>query len=123
MGSRDSIRTDEGTPFVFGTFRGIGNQFTAHALEHTGIVAGNNNQFGIHSLIHGGEDTGNSLQRATLGSNITVGDWAVVFRSNIGDGVTLGEYSYIDNTTIAPGTTIPARAIYIDGVYKGQVEW
>ena len=125
MGNRDSIRADEGTPFRFGTFRAIANQFTAHALVGSGIVAGNNNQFGTHSLVHGGEDTSSGItqRQTTLGSNITVGDWAVVFRSTIGDGVTLGEYSFIDNTTIAPGMTIPARAIYIDGVYRGQVEW
>ncbi len=126
MGNRDSIRTDEGTPFVFGTFRGVGDQFTAHALEHTGISAGDNNQFGFHSLVHGGPDTstiGSITQGTTLGSNITVGDYAVVFRSTIQDGVTLGFRSFIDNSLIMANTVIEDRAIYINNDFVGYVEW
>jgi carbonic anhydrase/acetyltransferase-like protein (isoleucine patch superfamily) len=125
MGNRDSIRADEGSPFVFGTISQIADNFTAHALEGTGIVAGNNNQFGFHSIIHGGEDTstGSTTLGTTLGSNIIVGDWSVVFRSTIQDGVTLGSYCFIDNTLITAGTVIPDRAIYIDNVFLGFVEW
>ena len=125
MGNRDSIRADEGSPFVFGTISQISDNFTAHALEGTGIVAGNNNQFGFHSIIHGGEDTstGSTTLGTTLGSNIIVGDWSVVFRSTIQDGVTLGSYCFIDNTLITAGTVIPDRAIYIDNVFLGFVQW
>jgi carbonic anhydrase/acetyltransferase-like protein (isoleucine patch superfamily) len=125
MGNRDSIRADEGSPFVFGTISQISDNFTAHALEGTGIVAGDNNQFGFHSIIHGGEDTstGSTTLGTTLGSNIIVGDWSVVFRSTIQDGVTLGSYCFIDNTLITAGTVIPDRAIYIDNVFLGFVEW
>ncbi len=125
MGNRDSIRADEGSPFVFGTISQMGDRFTAHALEGTGIFAGSNNQFGFHSIIHGGEDTstGTSTQSTTLGSNIIVGDWSVVFRATIQDGVTLGSYCFIDNTTITAGSVIPDRAIYINNVFLGFVEW
>lgn len=124
MGNRDSIRADEGSPFVFGTFRQIADSFTAHALEGTGIVAGNNNQFGFHSIIHGGEDTSTgSRLGTTLGSNIIVGDFSVVFRSTIQDGVTLGSHCFIDNTLITAGSIIPDRAIYINNVFLGFVQW
>ena len=124
MGDRDSIRADEGSPFVFGTISRMADSFTAHALEHTGIVTGNNNQFGLHSIIHGGEDTSTgSRLGTTLGSNIIVGDFSVVFRSTIQDGVTLGSYCFIDNTLITAGSTIPDRAIYINNVFLGFVQW
>ena len=124
MGHRDSIRADEGSPFVFGTISRMADSFTAHALEHTGIVTGDNNQFGFHSLIHGGEDTSTgSRLGTTLGSNIIVGDWSVVFRSTIQDGVTLGSHCFIDNTLITAGSIIPDRAIYINNVFLGFVEW
>ncbi len=127
MGNHDSIRADEGTPFRFGTILGIEDQFTAHALEHTGIVAGNNNRYGYHSLVHGGSDSSSSsgsiTEGTTLGNDITLGDFAVVFRSTIEDGVTLGFRSFIDNSLIKEGSTIPDRAIYINNVYVGLVEW
>ena len=124
MGNRDSIRADEGPLFVFGTFRQIADSFTAHALEGTGIVAGDNNQFGFHSIIHGGEDTSTgSRLGTTMGSNITVGDFSVVFRSTIQDGVTLGSHCFIDNTLITAGSIIPDRAIYINDVFLGFVQW
>ena len=123
MGNRDSLRADEGPEFDFGSIAKMGDRFTAHALEHTGITVGNNNQFGSHTLIHGGEDTGASVQGSTLGDNIRVGDWSVVFRSTIQDNVTIGFRSFIDNSLVKEGTVVLDREIIINNIPSGFVEW
>jgi carbonic anhydrase/acetyltransferase-like protein (isoleucine patch superfamily) len=153
MGNYDSIRADEGDDvptghphgFDIGAISQMGDHVTMHALEHTGIVTGNNVRYGYHSLVHGGEDTGNAPATDTtrIGDNVTIGDWAVVFRSNVGSGITIGDHAYIDgsqlylkngniwaNRSVAGlpdvrlfvGSVVPARAIVIDNVVVGQVE-
>jgi len=124
MGVKDSIRADEGTPFAFGTIRSMADRVTVHALVGSGVVAGNNNTFGTNVLIHGGADTGNNnAVQITLGSNITVGDDSVIFRSNIGDGVVIGKKVYIDNSQIAASSIIADKSIIINNQFLGFVEW
>ncbi|MBP6774606.1 MAG: hypothetical protein KA154_16535, partial [Gemmatimonadaceae bacterium] len=58
-----------------------------------------------------------------VGDNVTVKDWAVVFRSKIGANVTIGVRAYIDGSHLAPGTIVPDRTIMIRDKIVGLVEW
>jgi carbonic anhydrase/acetyltransferase-like protein (isoleucine patch superfamily) len=154
MGNYDSIRADEGDDaptahahaFDIGMIRSMGDRVTMHALEHTGIAIGNNVRYGFHVLVHGGEDSGNAPATDTtrIGDNVTIGDWAVAFRSTIGNGINIGAHAYVDGSQLYVkdgnvyadtnadgigdklmffGAAVPSRAIIIDNVYLGQVQW
>jgi len=124
MGIRDSFRADEGFPFVIGILTSVGDATTVHALEHTEVEIGNNFTVGAHVVIHGGEDALNvPPERTRIEDNVTVSDWAVVFRSTIGAGSTIGFRALIDGSQLAPGTVVADRSIIIDNVFLGFVEW
>lgn len=58
-----------------------------------------------------------------VGDNVHLGGGAVVSQSVLGNGVTIGARAYVAGTTVPAGTTIPAGAIFINGQYRGQVQW
>jgi carbonic anhydrase/acetyltransferase-like protein (isoleucine patch superfamily) len=124
LGHGDAIRADEGSPFLFGPFGRVANRVTFHALVGSGITLGSNDSFGFHSLIHGGPDIPNPpAETTTLGNNVSVGAYAVVYRSHIGDNVVIGAKSYIERSTIAPGTIIPPGTVMILDQVVGTVQW
>lgn len=148
MGRFDSIRADEGDdsqPFQIGIIKQMLNRSTMHALEHTGIITGDNVRYGFHTLVHGGEDTGNAPTDTTrIGNNVTLENWSVAFRSTIGDGVTIGFRALVDGSQLYlkdgdvwadttgdgvpdvklfTGPRVPNRAVVINNVVVGQVEW
>jgi carbonic anhydrase/acetyltransferase-like protein (isoleucine patch superfamily) len=122
MGHDDSIRGDEGTPFVIGEIRRMGNRVTIHGLEYTCLSIGPRASFGYHSVIHAGTVPGQG-PTTTIGANVTIGAWAVVFRSIIGKNCVIGPYAYIDGSQLKPGTIVPRGAIIIDNQYVGRVQW
>ncbi len=124
-GNADVIRVDEGEPFEFGTIAGLGDRFTAHALEFCELQVGNNFRAGFHSVLHAGEDDGNAdpTERTVVGDNVTMADWSVVFRSTIGAGSTIGFRALVDGSQLAPNTVVPDRAIIVNNVLVGTVEW
>ncbi len=124
MGSDDSIRADEASPFLIGAIRRMGYRVTIHGLEYTNLASGHGDSFGYHSVIHGGEDSGQQPEETTkIGAGVTIGAWAVVFRSTIGDSCRIGPYAYVDGSQLAAGTIVPKGAIIIDNQYIGQVQW
>lgn len=97
---------------------------TFHALEHSNIEIGNNSAFGYHVVIHGGPDDASAPGDLTrIDDDVTVKDWAVVFRSKIGKGSVIGVRAYVDGSHLAPGTVVPDRAIMIKDKIVGYVEW
>jgi carbonic anhydrase/acetyltransferase-like protein (isoleucine patch superfamily) len=124
MGNRDSIRTDEGSPFVVGQLGAMADEVTFHALIGSRIDVGTGCRFGLHALVHGGEDDARTPAEVTrLGDNVIVGDGAVVFRSLIGSGSTIGNRAFVDSCDLPPGTVVPAMTILIGNVNQGMVEW
>ncbi len=124
MGSDDSIRADEASPFLIGRIAGMGNRVTIHGLEYSNLTSGHGDTFGFHSVIHGGEDSGQEPQATTvIGSAVKIGAWDVVFKSTIGNRCVIGPYAYIQSSTLAPGTVVPRGAIIINNEYLGRVQW
>ncbi len=124
LGADVAIRGDEGVPITLGSIVSIGNDVTFHGLEFTatqtesGVVVGN------HVVIHGGDGGSSTPGKLTLiGPNVTIKDLAVVFRSTVGANCSIGFKAYIDGSIIAPGTVVPDRAIIINNVPMGFVEW
>ncbi|MGQ0650550.1 MAG: hypothetical protein ACT4P7_23670 [Gemmatimonadaceae bacterium] len=123
-GRHVSIRADEGEHFRFGVVGRLQDRVTFHALEHTSIDVGANAAFGYHVVVHGGPDDGSEPHELTrIDDDVTVKDWAVVFRSKLGKGVLIGTRAYVDGSQLAPGTVVPDRAIMIKNTIVGYVEW
>ncbi len=124
LGHQISIRADEGEHFQFGPIGHFQDRVTFHALEHSDIEVGGNSTLGYHVVVHGGADDGSEPHDVMrLGDDVTVRDWAVVFRSKIGAGTSIGVRAYVDGCHLAPGTVVPDRAIMIKDKLVGYVEW
>jgi carbonic anhydrase/acetyltransferase-like protein (isoleucine patch superfamily) len=124
VGRDVSIRADEGEHFHFGIVGRLQDRVTFHALEHSDIDIGNGDSFGYHVVVHGGPDDASTPHEMTrIADNVTVKDWAVVFRSKIGANVTIGVRSYVDGCHLAAGTVVPDRTIMIKDKVVGVVEW
>lgn len=120
IGSRISLRADEGAPFVVGTIRSMANRTTFHALEHTELHLGNNGRYGFRSLVHGGPANFNPT---TTGANFRLRERGVFFRSTAGNNVTVGCRSLVQESNLANGTTIPDKKVVINNVTVNNVEW
>jgi carbonic anhydrase/acetyltransferase-like protein (isoleucine patch superfamily) len=124
VGRNISIRADEGEHFHIGILTSVQDRVTFHALEHTDIDVGQHDTFGFHVVVHGGPDDGAEPHELTrIEDDVTVKDWAVVFRSKIGKGSTIGVRAFVDGSHLAPGTVVPDRAIMIRDKIVGYVEW
>jgi len=124
MGSRISLRADEGSPFIIGALRSIGSNATFHALEHTEVFIAGNARIESGSLVHGGPNSFNS-NTTTAGFGFQLGAKAVFFASRIGGLGRIGYKSAILSTdfgTVA-NTRIGDCQIYNAGVKVGDVEW
>lgn len=120
MGFRISLRADEGEPFQVGTIDSMADRTTFHALEHTKLKLGNEGRYGYHSLVHGGPTP---FADATIsGDNVSVGTWAVLFRSRIGSNSTIGFKSLVQESDLPAGTNIPACTVVINNAVFGKVE-
>lgn len=124
IGRNVAIRADEGEHFHFGVIARLQDRVTFHALEHTDLDVGQRDEFGYHVVVHGGPDDGAEPHEITqVGDDVTVKDWAVLFRSKVGNGVVIGVRAYVDGCHLAPGTVVPDRAIMIKDKIVGYVEW
>jgi len=123
MGSKISVRGDEGEPFKVGTIAYMDSRVTFHALEHTHITLGNNGRYDYHSLVHGGPNTfnGNTTQ---AGDGFKLGAHAVFFNSRVGDNSRVGFKTVVLNSDFgANPTTIGDCKIVSNGAQIGDVEW
>nr|MBP9107818.1 hypothetical protein [Gemmatimonadaceae bacterium] len=124
IGRNVAIRADEGEHFHFGVLTRMQDRVTFHALEHTDLEVGSRDEFGFHVVVHGGPDDGAEPHEVTkVGDDVTVKDWAVVFRSKVGNGVVIGVRAYVDGCHLTAGTVVPDRAIMIKDKIVGYVEW
>lgn len=124
VGRNVAIRADEGEHFHIGVIGRMGDRVTFHALEHTDLEIGAHDVFGSHVVVHGGPDDGATPHEVTqVGDDVTVKEWAVVFRSKVGKGCVIGAHAYVDGSHLAPGTVVPDRAIMIKDRIVGYVEW
>ncbi len=124
IGRNVAIRADEGEHFHFGVLTRLQDRVTFHALEHTDLEVGSRDEFGFHVVVHGGPDDGAEPHEVTkVGDDVTVKDWAVVFRSKVGNGVVIGVRAYVDGSHLLAGTVVPDRAIMIKDKIIGYVEW
>ncbi|MBK7831986.1 MAG: hypothetical protein IPJ56_06490 [Gemmatimonadetes bacterium] len=124
IGRNVAIRADEGEHFHFGVLTRLQDRVTFHALEHTDLEVGSRDEFGFHVVVHGGPDDGAEPHEVTkVGDDVTVKDWAVVFRSKVGNGVVIGVRAYVDGCHLTAGTVVPDRAIMIKDKIVGYVEW
>lgn len=124
LGQQISIRADEGEHFRFGVVGHFQDRVTFHALEHSDIEVGGNSTLGYHVVVHGGADDGSEPHDVMrIGDDVTVRDWAVVFRSKIGAGSTIGVRAYVDGCHLPAGSIVPDRAIMVKDKLIGYVEW
>ena len=130
VGSRISLRADEGEPFHVGEIARMNDRTTFHALEHTGIQLHDDITYGMRSIVHGGASAAtvnNPHSETTVGDHSKIGNYAVVFRSTLGHNVMIGCGSLVDGATLADDTVIPARTIVINAGHSNPqrypVEW
>lgn len=126
LGSRISLRADEGEPFAVGRIARMGDGVIFHALEESDLAIGDNVTYGRGVIVHGGGRVvveGQPETQTTIGDNVTLRDGAVVFRSTVGAGSTIGNRSAVVGSVIPPGTVIPDRVIFLNGEIFGPVEW
>lgn len=124
MGSRDSLRADEGSPFVLGPISFMGSGVTFHALEHTAIQISGNGRFESGSLVHGGPNTYSS-NTTVAGFGFRLGAKSVFFNSRIGALGRVGFKSAVLGSDLgtAQNTRIGDCQIINNGQKAGVVEW
>jgi carbonic anhydrase/acetyltransferase-like protein (isoleucine patch superfamily) len=127
IGSRISLRADEGQPFNVGEIAGMANDVVFHALETTSLTLGNRIGYGPRALVHGGRQVVNGVANGpetSVGNSVGLAPESVVFRSVIGERSAVGQKSAVFNSTVAPRTQIRSRTIYADnGSLILPVEW
>lgn len=101
VGRRTSIRADEGAPIIIGENAEIEDRVTFHALKGTSIQIGANLDTDDNIVFHG---------PLTVGSDLTIGDDSVLFRSKVGDNVSIGSGALVIDVTLRSGVTVPDGA-------------
>jgi len=119
MGSRISLRADEGKPLVIGRIAEMGTRVLFHTFPGTQIHVGHDGNFGSRSIIHAGP----FLNPTQTGRNFKLAARAVFFQAQAGDNVTIGARSIVILSILPDGTVIPARKVVIGGVIVGDVQW
>ena len=124
MGSHDSLRADEGSPFILGPVTFMGSAVTFHALEFTGVQIGGGGRFESNSLVHGGPNGFNS-NTTTAGYGFRLGAKSVFFASRIGALGRVGFKSAVLGTDFgnSTGKRVGDCQIINNGIAVGDVEW
>ncbi|MBS1788367.1 MAG: acetyltransferase [Acidobacteria bacterium] len=124
MGSRDSLRADEGSPFILGPISFMGSGVTFHALEHTALQISGNGRFESGCLVHGGPNAYSS-NTTVAGFGFRLGAKSVFFNSRIGALGRIGFKSAVlaSDLGTAQNTRIGDCQIINNGQKAGVVEW
>lgn len=101
VGRRTSIRADEGAPIIIGAGSVIQDRVTFHALKGTSITIGDRLTAKENIVFHG---------PLVMGNSVSVGDDSVVFRSKVGSNVKIGERALVIDVTLRDGVTVPDDA-------------
>jgi carbonic anhydrase/acetyltransferase-like protein (isoleucine patch superfamily) len=127
IGSRISLRADEGGLFNVGEIAGMANDVVFHALKANSLTLGNGIGYGPRALVHGGRQVVNGVANGpetSVGNSVGLAPNSVIFRSVIGERSAVGQRSAVFNSTLAPRTEIRSRTIYADnGNLILPVEW
>jgi carbonic anhydrase/acetyltransferase-like protein (isoleucine patch superfamily) len=121
LGTRNSIRADEGQPFLFiapittGTGVTINWPIPTATANKGNFAFGQGIQIGSHAVLLGSPN-------AVIGSNVSIGSQAVISGSTIGNGSTIGARAFVSGSTLKPGTNIPAGEILINNKVVGFVQ-
>ncbi len=102
INSRTSIRGDEGIPIMIGDNAQIGKGNTFHSLNNDEIKIGSDFKLGDGSIIHG---------PLVIGNNVTVGNRAVVYKSDIGSNAIIGDNAIVTGVTLFSDVIIPHDSI------------
>jgi len=97
-----SVRGDEGIPLIIGDNSKIGKNNTFHSLNGKEIIIGNNFKLGSESIIHG---------PLNIGSDVSVGNRAIVFKSTIGNNVVIGDNAVVVGVKVPDGMVIPSGSM------------
>ncbi|MDQ3253243.1 MAG: acetyltransferase [Acidobacteriota bacterium] len=126
MGTRISLRADEGGPFIIRRIASMADNCIFHALENNDLIVGNNITYGERVIVHGGGRiivAGDPEDPTVIGNNVTLKNQAVVFRSFVARNSVIGEKSAVVSSDLTPGQVIPDRVIYLNNEIFGAVEW
>lgn len=104
IGQRTAIRADEGAPIIVGENAKIEDRVTFHALKGTSIRIGKNLNTNDNVVFHGPLE---------VGDNLTIGDDAILFRSQVGSNVTIGTEAVVVGVTLRDGVRVPNNALVI----------
>ncbi|WP_406697973.1 carbonic anhydrase/acetyltransferase [Singulisphaera sp. Ch08] len=125
LGIGNSIRADQGQPFVFGSTFTSGDYVVINsplgsnvASTNSGITIYDGVQAGDRSVILGGPGA-----NVSLGGNVIIGAGAVLDRTTVGAGSTIGARAYVAHSTIPDNTVIPVGAIIINNKLVGSIQW
>ncbi|WP_322742538.1 LbetaH domain-containing protein [Gloeocapsopsis crepidinum] len=75
---------------------------TFHALKGTSIRIGRNLNSDDNIVFHGPLE---------VGDNLTIGDDAILFRSQVGNNVTIGNQAIVVGVTLRDGVHVPEKAV------------
>lgn len=117
MGSRISIRADEGGPFIVRRIRSMGDNCVFHALEDNDLVVDNNITYGERVIVHGGGRIileGDPEDPTVIANGVVLKNQAVVFRSFIARNCVIGEKSLVVGSELTPGQVIPDRTVVLN---------
>lgn len=125
LGIGNSIRADQGQPFIFGSTFTSGDYVVINsplgsnvASTNSGLTIYDGVQAGDRSVILGGPGA-----KVSIGGNVIIGEGAVLDRTTVGAGSTIGARAYVANSTIPDNTAIPAGAIIINNKLVGSIQW
>lgn len=102
VGERTAIRADEGSPIIVGENAKIEDRVTFHALKGTSIRIGKNLNTDDNVVFHGPLEVGDSL---------TIGDDAILFRSQVGNNVTIGNEAIVVGVTLRDRVQVPGGTL------------
>ena len=128
MGSRISIRADEGGPFGVGTLERMDDGVVFHALEGSDLRVGDRVRYGKDVIVHGGgrpqiDPTTRQSAPTAVGNDVVLRDSSVVFRSLVRNRAVIGTRSVVVGSELKVGQRIPDRTIYANDEVAGRVEW
>ena len=125
LGIGNSIRADQGQPFVFGSTFTSGDYVVINspggsnvASTLSGITIFDGVQAGTRSVILGGPGA-----KVSIGGNVIIGPGAVLDRTTVGAGSTIGARAFVAQSTIPDNTVVPAGAIIINNRLVGTIQW
>lgn len=119
MGSKISLRADEGKPLVIGEIKEMGSGVLIHTFLGTELELGGDGSYGHRSIVHSSP----LLSPTKTGKRFNLASESVLFQAQAGDNVSIGHRSFVLLSVLPNGTSIPSRKIVVDNTIVGDVQW